>query len=322
VPLKSFPATRQILFHQLLAAARKTWLLEALRNTLGTVDPKILKPQLDKYVPVDVQKILASVGIRDEYIFPAPIVLETRPSLIGYYRLLIGVSQKKFYEGGSGMGLFKSMEARNTMTTRQQADLPDFCKAMAPGLADLVRQISPAVSQKDLEELPLLTLGAQFYGGNNNTIGAKAKDDVFAAITEIVKPAIKTASANKLVIVNASKREVSIVLASDPDLRIMEQVGSGVHKKVAIEIKGGTDKSNAHNRAGEAEKSHQKAKGDGYPEFWTIIATKGVDVKKLQKESPTTNHWFDTAQILGRSGPDWDEFKKRFAALVGIPVPK
>jgi hypothetical protein len=32
---------------------------------------------------------------------------------------------------------------------------------------------------------------------------------------------------------------------------------------VAVEIKGGKDYSNIHNRIGEAEKSHQKAKKEG-----------------------------------------------------------
>ncbi|MEW6667256.1 MAG: XcyI family restriction endonuclease [Thermodesulfobacteriota bacterium] len=76
----------------------------------------------------------------------------------------------------------------------------------------------------------------------------------------------------------------------------------------------------AHNRAGEAEKSHQKAKGEGYRDFWTIIAKKGLKITKLQAESPTTNSWFDVPQILGREGPDWDEFCERIAGQAGIPL--
>ncbi|MGZ6228614.1 MAG: XcyI family restriction endonuclease, partial [Candidatus Binataceae bacterium] len=63
------------------------------------------------------------------------------------------------------------------------------------------------------------------------------------------------------------------MFGSDPDLKIQEELEPGqVHNKVAIEIKGGTDKSNAHNRAGEAEKSHQKARAQEFNDFWTIIA--------------------------------------------------
>ena len=51
--------SRQIAFHQLLVAARKTWLMDALSETLGNVDPNELKTQLMTYVPADVQQILA-----------------------------------------------------------------------------------------------------------------------------------------------------------------------------------------------------------------------------------------------------------------------
>jgi hypothetical protein len=39
-----------------------------------------------------------------------------------------------------------------------------------------------------------------------------------------------------------------------------------VRSLAAIEIKGGRDYSNIHNRIGEAEKSHQKAEKQGYVE--------------------------------------------------------
>jgi hypothetical protein len=97
-------------------------------------------------------------------------------------------------------------------------------------------------------------------------------------------------------------------------------MGKSVHHRIAIEVKGGTDISNAHNRAGEAEKSHQKAKNAGFPEFWTIISKKGLEVAKLQQESPTTNHWFDIAEVLDRKGTDWENFRQRLAGIIGIPL--
>jgi hypothetical protein len=111
-------------------------------------------------------------------------------------------------------------------------------------------------------------------------------------------------------------------LGSDPDISVEEEISGTLRKKVAIEIKGGTDKSNAHNRAGEAEKSHVKARNTGFRDFWTIIAKKGVDQGRLQSGSPTTNSWFDVAQVLGRQGPEWEEFCSRMVEVMGIPVPK
>ena len=125
--------------------------MDALSETLGRVDPNVLKTQLMTYVPADVQQILAAAGVRDEHVFPTPIVLETQPTLVGYYRLLLGVSQKSFYGTGTGMGQFSSMEKRGVIRSRQKEALPEFCKAMSEALADLVRQMSPAITPVTLQ---------------------------------------------------------------------------------------------------------------------------------------------------------------------------
>jgi len=283
------------------------------------LDQNTVKEQIREYVPSDVQKILAAAGLRDEPVFPVPAVIETRPSLIGYYRLLLGAPQKGFYKGSTGMGRFKLMEELGTMSKNAQFLLPDFCRAMASPLAELVRQI-PTITERDLHELPLLTFGSQLQGSNNTQIGKAAMKEVFIAIKEIVAKYVVTTTDNKLTLKNSAGRTVLVTLSHDPDVRIQEQVSDQLHHKVAIEVKGGTDVSNAHNRAGEAEKSHQKAKKAGFPEFWTIISKQGLDLSKLQSESPTTNHWFDVAEVLARKGHDWDAFRQRLAGACGIPV--
>lgn len=310
---------RQLAFYQLLVGARKNWLSDALSDALKLADPIAVKAELAALVPADVQKILAAAGIRDEHVFPCPTLLLAKPTLVGYYRLLLGSPQKTFYAGVTGMGAFKSMETRNASSKRQQEALPDFCSAMSLCLAELIRQASPSLTLRDIGELPLLTLGSQFQGGNNNLIGQQATVDVFLSIVEIVKTYIEKQEDKKIVLKNAAGRKVTIQLASDPDVCILEEVGGALHRKVAIEIKGGLDKSNAHNRAGEAEKSHQKARNDKFRDFWTIIAKSGLDIEKLKSESPTTTSWFDVAQILEREGPDWKEFRSRIISETGIP---
>lgn len=207
--------------------------------------------------------------------FPTPVVLESRPTLVGYYRLLIGVSQKSFYGTGTGMGPFKSMEEKGIISTRAKDLLPEFCSVMGEALADLVRQLSPAVTPRDVAELPLLTLGSKFQGSNNNTIGQTATLDVFLSI-----------------------------------LAIVEDFVVGQQDKVLT----------LNNSSGRAEKSHIKAKREGFRDFWTIIAKKGLDLEKLKSESPTTNSWFDTSRVLGRQGEERDEFKSRLSGEVGIPI--
>jgi len=312
--------SRQVIFHQMLVAARKGVLMDALSDALGELDPIGTKKQIVQYVPDDAQKILAAAGIRDEHVFPIPAVLEKKPALVGYYRLLLGISQKRFYRQGTGMGPFKSMETRGLLNSKQRPDLEHFCTVMAENLAELVRQASPRITARDVSELPLLTLGAQLYGSNNNAIGRKATLDVFLSVVEIVKKFIVSQDDTKITVHNASKRKVIIALSGDPDIRVQEDFEGKLRNVLAIEIKGGTDVSNAHNRAGEAEKSHRKAKNQGFRDYWTIISLAGVDPSMLKQESPTTNEWFDVAQVLTRDGTDWKEFRSRFAGAVGIPL--
>lgn len=174
------------------------------------------------------------------------------------------------------------------------------------------------MTRLDLEQLPLLTLGAQFDGGWRNGIGRAATAGVFLAIREIVEPHLTSETETTLVVQNAAGRRVRVVLASDPDVAITEEFADGPDQtNVAIEIKGGTDRSNAHNRAGEAEKSHQKVRNIAR-DSWTIIAMKGVEKEQLATESPTTRRWYDVAEVLGRVGSDWERFKNDLKGAVGI----
>ena len=314
------PPSRQVAFHQLLQGARKEWLEDLLQQALQSATASKVRAQLTELVPDDVAATLASSGIRDEYVFPTSELLEIQPTLLGYYRLLLGVSQKAFYRSGTGFSRFKSMETSGTLNAFQRQYLANLCAALSVPLADLIRQLSPAVTARDVRELPLLTLGAQFQGGNNVAIGKQATQAIFLTIRELVEEHIFSHSESSLIVRNSAGRSVRMVLAGDPDVRILEEFDGGWDNRVAIEIKGGTDQSNVHNRAGEAEKSHQKAKQAGFRDFWTVILKRGVDMTALRSESPTTNSWFDISAVLARDGDDWIEFRNRLAGVVGIPL--
>src|SRR5437870_2648601 len=104
-PLKPPSSTRQVAFHQLLVAARKQWFLDdALSEALGKLDQKLVKTQILEFVPEAAQRVLAAAGVRDEHVFPLPAVLAAKPSLVGFYRMLLGASQKSFYKGSTGLG--------------------------------------------------------------------------------------------------------------------------------------------------------------------------------------------------------------------------
>jgi hypothetical protein len=210
------------------------------------------------------------------------------------------------------------MEEKGLLKPVIDQDLPALCHALNSAMAELVLQLAPVVARADIDQLPLLTLGAQFDGGWRNGIGQAATANVFLAIREVVEPNITNETAVTITVKNSSGRSVKIVLASDPDVAISEQFpGAPDQMNVALEIKGGTDRSNAHNRAGEAEKSHQKVRQQAR-DFWTLIAMRGIDKHQLATESPTTKKWFDVTEILGRNGPDWQNFKNALRGAIGI----
>ena len=90
---------------------------------------------------------------------------------------------------------------------------------------------------------------------------------------------------------------------------------------VAIEVKGGTDVSNVHNRLGEAEKSHQNARKRGFTECWTVLNVGKFDIEKGRSESPSTNQFYSLNALVTRTGDEYDDFRRRILSLTAIPSP-
>ena len=142
---------------------------------------------------------------------------------------------------------------------------------------------------------------------------------VFEAIHDIVAEAIVGESQNTIELIKAARRRVLIEFAPDPDIILREKIGEDVYRNViAIEVKGGTDYSNIHNRIGEAEKSHQKAKAQGYVECWTIINVPNLDREVAKKESPSTNRFYALGAIVEKEGSEYEDFRSRVISLAGI----
>lgn len=321
-PARTPTADRQLTFYHGLLAARQTWLLDALQTALRTTDPAQVKRQIATYVPTDVQRILAGASIRDEHVFPVPAVLEAAPRLIGYYRLLLNVPQKTFYGSKNGYGFagLRSMEQKGSLSTAQREALPRLCSALGAALADLVRGVAATLSMRDVTDLPLLTLGAQLQGGANNLIGQQAVEAVYQAVLSIVQPYVTSTPGDALAITTPQGKSFLIAKTSDPDITIREVIGSARHPRIAIEVKGGADQSNAYNRAGEAEKSHSKASSRGYAQRWTVIGMHNVaNVTRLKQGSPTTTQWIEATEVMAQQGPDWTRFAGLFKIELGLP---
>ena len=153
--------------------------------------------------------------------------------------------------------------------------------------------------------------------------GSASIQAVLELIHTIVRQSVTSASNKQLSLRNAAGRLVIIQFASDPDIVIREVIGNDSFRNViAVEVKGGTDFSNIHNRIGEAEKSHQKARQTGYTECWTIVNVHKLDEVKAKQESPSTDRFFRLSEIIQTNSKEYADFKNRVVAVTGIPEKK
>lgn len=311
----------QVEFSAALEKIRHECLQEALAGTIRQMNIVQIDAELSKFVSSEALSALASVGLRGELLFPVPCVITKNPRLIGYYRLLLGFSKKEFYSTSSGTSIFKSMEEKGKTSNAASNLISDFCRAFITCSEHLLFGIGPVkFTPQLLYDLTLLTLGPQLRGGANVKKGSKAIQEVFELINEIVTQFITNKSASKIQLINSAKRKVIIQFAPDPDIVIQEEISQDtIINKIAIEVKGGTDFSNIHNRFGEAEKSHQKAKGLGFVEYWTVINIESFDHKLAKKESPTTTRFYKLPALNKRVGDDYNDFAQRIELLTGIP---
>jgi len=313
----------QVDFFLALAAARREYLQDALRRTVQNLDISRLDDELSDLVPPDELRGIAGRGLRGELLFAVPYLLNENPKLLGYYRLLLGFSQKAFYTADYGTTMFKAMEERGLVPRAATERLAELCKGLITAAVTMVRGIGVEhVSRNLLDDLTLLTLGPQLRGGANVTKGKVGIKTVFKVIHDIVGQYAVSADQRKIEITNAAERKVLIEFASDPDIIIRELMALNSYRNlIAIEVKGGTDFSNIHNRLGEAEKSHQKARQAGFVECWTVTNVDRIDLGMARRESPTTNRFYRISQIMSEEGEEFEDFRNRIISSTGIPTP-
>lgn len=305
----------QVSFSNRLKTIRELYLSHSLINTIKELNIKDLDNELAQFVSEVSLKKVALFSLRGENIFPVPSLLKRNPFLVGYYRLLLGFSQKEFYTKGP-FGIFKTMEEKGICSIRNESELPEFCRSLISSLEYLVNELND-LTPKLITELQLLTIGPQLRGGMNNVYGQMATEKTFVLIKEIVKAYVVSSTPTSIEIVNDTGRKVNISFSSDPDIEISEVLASHQRGLVSIEIKGGKDFSNVHNRIGEAEKSHQKAKQRGYFEFITILNV-DVDYTFLKQESPTTSHFFNLGRLLNPGSTEYIEFYNILLSILSI----
>ena len=308
--------TLQLGFYRRLQRAKREYLLPALLEQVGKLDIGQLDQELLDLAGTEKLAFVARWGLRGELLFAVPYLLASKPTLLGYYRLLLGFSQKEFYKGQ--FSRFHKLEAEGVLTPKTEPLLRPFCESLIESAWILVNGI-PELSEEVLSSLTLLTLGPQFRGSRNVYLGVEAIQTVFALIKSIIAGRIETEGDTFLEVKSAAGRTYRIELAPDPDIAIRQVMEDGSYRnRIAIEVKGGTDYSNIHNRLGEAEKSHQKAKAEGFIEFWTVVNVGEIEAGIWKQETPTTTELFYLAQITDIRSTEHARFREYLVSELGI----
>jgi hypothetical protein len=316
----------QIDFSLLLERIRRLFLADALRDTVAGLQIPDIDKELAAMVPQPSLNAFSGLGFRGELVFAMPCLLRANPRLLGYYRLLLGFSQKEFYSKAFGVSKFKLMETKGILRRQAEPHIDELCSSLVMSACALIDGIGiNHLNQSLLGDLMLLTVGAQLRGSTNNSIGLAAITRIFELIHEIVRPAVinNPEEDGRIEIRNAAGRIVLIEFAPDPDIVIREGLPNNqYHPLIAIEVKGGKDFSNVHNRIGEAEKSHQKAARRGYNERWTIVNVDRLNIAQARQESPATSFFYIMSQLLSRTGTTYSDFRQRIILATGIPNPQ
>ena len=308
----------QITFYRRLQEIRRTHLLDALLATVADLEIAQIDQQLAELTSRSGLRKVAAWGLRGELVYAVPCVLGVNPHLLGYYRLLLGFSQKQFYGSRYGFAPFRSMEEGGQITSGNMPRLKELCKTLCASADTLVEKV-PHLSKETVHELTLLTLGPQLRGGALNILGSRANRKVFDLISSLLAGEAVAEGERSLELRNAAGRPVRVEFAADPDICIREELPSGRFRNlVAIEIKGGKDYSNIHNRIGEAEKSHQKARKEGYVECWTIVGVAQLDLELARRESPTTDRFYHIDEIADPSSDGAKDFRENLLSRIGI----
>ena len=210
------------------------------------------------------------------------------------------------------------MEDSGNISNGASKHIPELCSSLIKAGEFLVENLDQ-ISVDVVHDLQLLTYGPLLRGSRNTRLGSTAEKEVKDVIQEILSEKATIQEAERsLRFVNIAGDAVQFIFAGDPDVSVfITAAGKEAAEHLSIEIKGGTDFSNIHNRLGEAEKSHIKAKAAGFSECWTIIAVE-LDVAEARRDSPTTDNFFYMEHVKDKRTSMYAEFKQRLLKEVGL----
>lgn len=211
-----------------LKSERGRVLRDALRETVGKVGVQVIDRELHNLVNADALNKLGAFGLRGEVLFAVPCLIKEKPTISGYYRLVLGISQKEY--GRRGLGKWIRIEKGESAAISED-EIQGLCVMLIKAGERLLSALGSMdnVTEDFFHELALLTLGAQLDGSYRVIVGQKAVAVVRELIMDIVKPKNPEGfqeKGNEIEFNNAANRRVIIRFGSDPDILVSERSGN------------------------------------------------------------------------------------------------
>lgn len=155
----------QIAFAVRLGEMSALHLFPALSRAVKGLKVTEIDHELASLVANERLTYVASAGLRGEVVYPVPCVLAAEPQLLGYYRLLFGLSQKEFFK--TPFARWRAMEERGQVPKGEGGELEDLCSSLCETAWRLVSNLE-SLSLGTLHDLQMLTLGPQLRGRRLN----------------------------------------------------------------------------------------------------------------------------------------------------------
>lgn len=298
-------------FHYRVAVLRQQRLTVTLRKAITACDLDAVNAQLHQFVDPTALQRMACRGLRGEVCLAVPVLLQAAPTVVEYYRHFCGLSCPALY-GEMGK---EAIPELNRVAARH---LESLCRQLCCAALRTIGQLDD-LSLPTIHELQRRSLMREHHLLSQSEIDDLRADNLHDLLNRLLSPFLHERTRTSLRIENAAGRPVLIEFASDPDVLFTEKQGSTTRLVLSIEVKGGADASNIHNRLGEAEKSHLKAKRRGCTDLWTLTK---VDVSRevAERASPTTTRFFNLTRILDQSTSEFREFREALCLRLGVPL--
>ncbi|MCS7209583.1 MAG: XcyI family restriction endonuclease, partial [Fimbriimonadales bacterium] len=230
-------------------------------------------------------------GIMPVRVFAHPVVLQTVPRSVGYYRMLAMVSQKSMKR------VHLDTEPYETGSTVPDEDTARMLASHLNTIISRLVEQDVQISPRGLDLWRGMAAGSQAQGSWQNAKGTQYETIVQQILTSYLQEIglLQEQVGRHLKLQDGR----TIIFGSDPDISLVRD-GEILS---AVEIKGGIDPAGAHERLGAALKTLRNCKAK-HPKCVTILLlrretlTQGLE-DRIQQSSAEITHWFALEDVLG-----------------------